>query len=142
MQRTGRRFSCGLFFFFFFHYNSNMFFLLIFFSMTASFLITIPLWYFALHAQNIYTISDNAALCFLLVFLIVKYIRKNGFKDFFVLAAKFIILAAGLFFTFYFIISGHRIPAFFSLFTAALAFFLVTKFFQSRNMELSTERKS
>lgn len=142
MQERAADFFCGLFFSFFFHYNSVMFFLLIFFSLSVSFIITFPLWYFALHSQSIYTISVNAALLLLLAFLIVRYIFKNGFKNFFFLLAKFILTAAGLFFTFHFIISGHRISALFAFLSAGFVFFLVTKFFQARNTELSTDRKS
>ncbi|MCR4821421.1 MAG: hypothetical protein K5873_00940 [Treponema sp.] len=131
---------CSLFFFTLIGYNFIMFILLIFLSSLLSALLIWPLYLFASHFQDLFSISVSILLLFLLTFIIFRQIKKHGIKASLAFTAKLFTISAGLVLSFTLVLHGQRIFSLAVLLFSLAVFFLLSKIFKSNKLELSADK--
>ncbi|MBB5225840.1 hypothetical protein [Treponema ruminis] len=116
-----------------------MFVFLIFACALLSSLLIFPLYFCATTFSTFYSFTVTFLIAAFLIFIFIKQIKKHGAKAAVFFLVKFLILAAGLSFSFIFVTKGSRLPALLILLAATALFILASKILKSKSTELSSE---
>lgn len=101
-----------------------------------------PLWKFATAAPEIYTAAALSIIFFLVLFLLIKRIKKNGIKNFLIHFSKILVTLAGISGCICFVIYGKRIFALISVFMAVLLYGIISfGIASSKKTELANEEQ-